>query len=62
MTVVQTSCIQVLVLGVHNSHMYMIFQFRYVASRKEMRYQTDFGNKTLEHLSYLRNWNPKTGT
>ena len=40
MTVVQKSCIQILTLGVHNRHIYMIFQFRYVASRKEITQNT----------------------
>ena len=39
-TVVQKSCIQILVLGYHNWHIYMIFQGRYVASRKEITQNT----------------------
>ena len=40
MTGVQKSCIQNLTLGAHNRHIYMIFQFRYVASRKEITQNT----------------------
>ena len=40
MTVVQKSCIQILTLGVHNRHIHMILQFRYVASRKEITQNT----------------------
>lgn len=37
MTIVQKSCAQILVSRDHNSHMYMILQLRYVASRQEIR-------------------------
>ena len=40
MTVGQKSCIQILNLGYHNRHIYMMFHFRYVASRKEIPQNT----------------------
>lgn len=53
MTIVQKSCTQILVFGDH-SHMYMIFQLRYVASRQEITQGSrKVGMKALEEAVAL---------
>ena len=54
MTIVQKSRTQILVFGDHNSHMYMIFQLRYVASRQEITQGSrKVGMKALEEAVAL---------
>ena len=49
-TVVQKFGIQILALGYHNRHIYMSFQFRYVASRKKMH---PVGSEEREPMFHL---------